>query len=264
MKRYENKFYFHLFVLTDSIVHSWAFTSTPYPLLTVFAIYLWIIYKVLPKFMENRKPYDLTQITRIYNIYQIAACTFFVEVAFRNGFSFKELWKCTDEPKYVGFVTEFDMKSSYYQWWYLFLRLSEFLETLFFILRKKFNQVSVLHVYHHMAVPFLLWIFLNHSGDRMGLVIVVVNSAVHVAMYAYYFLSSFRKIQKYTNLVKPVITAIQIIQLIVLWIHCIIALLPGCNASKLFTLQVANLAILIFMFLRFYSKSYLTNKVKSN
>lgn len=34
----------------------------------------------------------------------------------------------------------------------------EFLDTVFFILRKKFNQVSFLHVYHHCTMFILWWI----------------------------------------------------------------------------------------------------------
>ncbi|CAH1709081.1 unnamed protein product [Chironomus riparius] len=240
----------------NAIVRSWAFT-TPYPIFSVFAIYLWIVYKAGPKFMQNRKPYNLTCVTRLYNIYQIVACLCATVKAFEYGFSFKHLWKCFDEPKYVGYLDENDMNINFYLWWFIVLRLSEFLETIFFILRKKFNQVSILHVYHHISVPFLLWIFMINSGGRMELYLAILNSVVHVVMYGYYFLSSFQKYQKYTIFAKPFITAIQIAQLSVLLIHSVVALLPGCNASWLFIFQVINFLILIFMFLKFYFKSYL-------
>ena len=207
--------------------------------------------------MKNRKPFDLTFVTRLYNIFQIASCLYFIVESFRNGFSFSETWKCFDEPKYIGYFDEFTMKMSYYQWWYIFLRLSEFLETIFFILRKKFNQVSILHVYHHISIPFLLWIFLIYSGGRMEMFLVMLNSHVHVLMYGYYILSSFQMLQKFTNFIKPCITAIQIIQLFVCLIHSVVAILPGCHASWFFIFQIINFVILIFMFLKFYFKSYL-------
>ncbi|CAH1709093.1 unnamed protein product [Chironomus riparius] len=243
----------------NSIIRSWAFTSSPYPIISVSLIYLWIVFRAGPNFMKNRRPFDLTLATRLYNIFQIAGCLFFNVQAFKLGFSFYEIWKCTDEPKYIGYSDEFEMKLNYYQWWYIFLRMSEFLETIFFVLRKKFNQVSILHVYHHISIPFLLWIFLMYSGGRMELCLAIFNSHVHVIMYGYYFLSSFHKLQKYTNLLKPLITAIQILQLFILFIHCVIALLPGCHASRLFVLQAINLGLLIFMFLKFYFENYLSN-----
>ena len=41
-------------------------------------------------------------------------------------------------------------------WWYYFSKLIEFLDTIFFVLRKKNNQISFLHVYHH-ATMFPIW-----------------------------------------------------------------------------------------------------------
>lgn len=43
-------------------------------------------------------------------------------------------------------------------WWYYISKGVEFLDTAFFILRKKFNQVSFLHVYHHCTMFILWWI----------------------------------------------------------------------------------------------------------
>lgn len=41
-------------------------------------------------------------------------------------------------------------------WWFYFSKLLEFMDTFFFVLRKKNNQISFLHVYHH-ATMFPLW-----------------------------------------------------------------------------------------------------------
>ncbi len=41
-------------------------------------------------------------------------------------------------------------------WWYFFSKLIEFLDTVFFVLRKKNNQISFLHMYHH-ATMFPIW-----------------------------------------------------------------------------------------------------------
>jgi len=43
-------------------------------------------------------------------------------------------------------------------WWYYISKGVEFLDTVFFILRKKFTQVSFLHVYHHCTMFILWWI----------------------------------------------------------------------------------------------------------
>ena len=42
-------------------------------------------------------------------------------------------------------------------WWYFFSKFIDLLDTVFFIMRKKFNQVSALHVIHHSTLPWLSW-----------------------------------------------------------------------------------------------------------
>lgn len=43
-------------------------------------------------------------------------------------------------------------------WWYFISKGIEYLDTVFFILRKKFSQVTFLHVYHHCSMFTLWWI----------------------------------------------------------------------------------------------------------
>jgi GNS1/SUR4 family len=43
-------------------------------------------------------------------------------------------------------------------WWFYFSKLLEFTDTFCFIVRKKDNQLTFLHVYHHSTMPTLWWI----------------------------------------------------------------------------------------------------------
>ena len=111
-------------------------------------------------------------------------------------------------------------------WWYYFSKIIELLDTVFFILRKKNNQISFLHVYHHSTMVPLWWIgvkwyaggscklsessfltcFFNHPltypptcplSPSLTLSLsaaffsAMLNSGIHVIMYSYYFLSAF-------------------------------------------------------------------------
>lgn len=46
-------------------------------------------------------------------------------------------------------------------WWYYFSKLIEFLDTIFFVLRKKTSQITFLHVYHHASMFNIWWCVLN-------------------------------------------------------------------------------------------------------
>jgi GNS1/SUR4 family len=213
--------------------------------------------------MESREAFKLNNVTRIYNLFQILACFYFVVSISSLEFAFNFIWKCNSIP-----VTEEDklpkdrIRYLHLYWWFLLLRASECFETVVFVLRKKQTQVSVLHVYHHIAVVALLWMFLKYSGGMGEAIFAIFNSSVHVLMYSYYFFSSFETFKKATSKVKPLITAVQIFQLIVLFVYCTL-LIFRCQVSKVYHLQAANLAMLVFLFLKFFIKSFLQKRKKS-
>ncbi|KAF8781857.1 Elongation of very long chain fatty acids like protein [Argiope bruennichi] len=51
----------------------------------------------------------------------------------------------------------FSLRFQHLAWLILLNKLSDLLDTVFFVLRKKNNQVSILHVIHHITMPLLLW-----------------------------------------------------------------------------------------------------------
>ena len=42
-------------------------------------------------------------------------------------------------------------------WWYFFSKFIDYLDSLFFLLRKKFTHLSMLHVIHHGIMPLTAW-----------------------------------------------------------------------------------------------------------
>lgn len=68
----------------------------------------------------------------------------------------------------------------------------------FFILRKKQNQVTFLHVYHHTITSICSWLYVKFLPGQQGAVIIFLNSLVHVIMYTYYLISALGpKYKKY-------------------------------------------------------------------
>uniref|UniRef100_A0A8B9P6Z4 Elongation of very long chain fatty acids protein n=1 Tax=Apteryx owenii TaxID=8824 RepID=A0A8B9P6Z4_APTOW len=60
----------------------------------------------------------------------------------------------------------------------------------FFILRKKQEQVIFLHVYHHGIMLFNWWSGVKYVPGGQAFFIGMLNSFVHIFMYAYYALAS--------------------------------------------------------------------------
>lgn len=87
-----------MFYVLDPEVDSWPLMGSPYPIISIFLLYLYIVLKAGPKFMESRKPYNLITITRIYNIYQIAMCIHTLMKVPDSEFSIKYGWTCVNTP----------------------------------------------------------------------------------------------------------------------------------------------------------------------
>lgn len=147
--------------------------------------------------MEKRKPYNLKGLLAVYNLVQVFACAFLIHgVSNRINYclfnslqkknvillfsinnltiffsfkilktdnSFLQFWKChsvdyRSEPKALTILT--------YTYLTFLLKLVELVETVFFVLRKKNNQVSKLHVYHHVSTATLGWIMVKYNGGK--------------------------------------------------------------------------------------------------
>lgn len=55
------------------------------------------------------------------------------------------------------------MYEAYVGYSYFILKLIDYLDTVFFILRKKWAQVSFLHVYHHVMTSVVAYIFMLYA-----------------------------------------------------------------------------------------------------
>lgn len=136
--------------------------GSPVPLILIFGTYVCFVLSIGPQYMKDRKPAKLNGFIRGYNVFQIIACIFFVAWSINRGVSYKSTWRCSQnrtDPESV-------MELCQITWYFMILRLLELSETAVFVLRKKQNQVSVLHVYHHISTVVLLWLFLKYSPSK--------------------------------------------------------------------------------------------------
>ncbi|XP_062556586.1 elongation of very long chain fatty acids protein 4-like [Armigeres subalbatus] len=222
---------------------------------TIIAVYLMAVLKFGPRFMENRKPYDLKNWIRLYNLVQIAA---------NSAFFLYEIYLLIKRPNfsYVCQPVDFSRAASGYEelyisYAYFLLKVLDLADTMFFVLRKKTSHVSFLHVYHHAIMVTMTYLGVLFVPGGHIYLLGLWNTLVHAVMYTYYYLASYGS--PLAARFKKYMTRIQLVQFIHLGIHFGRPALTGmdCGFPLLWHWIGFGQAIFILgMFLDFYIKSY--------
>ncbi|XP_068703411.1 very long chain fatty acid elongase 4-like isoform X6 [Montipora foliosa] len=152
----------HLVVSFQSLMDSgdpktadWPFVSTPWPIISFLAIYL-VIVKVGPTIMQKREACNLREVLIIYNFLLVILSVWLVYESVASAMDIPNFnFICPSLPYVIGDAKHNRLARAIYVYW--LSKFVESLETVFFILRKKNNQVSFLHVYHHSVMVVLGW-----------------------------------------------------------------------------------------------------------
>lgn len=146
-------------------------------------------------------------------------------------------------------------------WWYYFSKFTEFMDTIFFILRKKNNHVSTLHVIHHGCMPMSVWFGVKFTPGGHSTFFGLLNTFVHIVMYTYYMLAAMGpKVHPYLWW-KKYLTVFQMIQFIAVMIHAFQLLFINCNYPKAFVWWIGlHATMFFFLFNEFYQQNYQQKK----
>ncbi|XP_012288732.1 elongation of very long chain fatty acids protein AAEL008004 [Orussus abietinus] len=227
--------------------------SSPWPVLIIMTSYLYFVQTLGPRLMANRKPFNLDRIMQIYNALQIVscACLFYtgIIIAFKNNYS----WVC-QPVDYSNTPEAIEVASMV--WYYFLLKILDLADTVFFVLRKKQNQVSFLHVYHHTGMLAGTWAGVKYLAGGQVTFLGLINCFVHVIMYTHYLLTSLKMGRPWW---KKYITQMQLMQFIAILLH-FSQLLWTENCG--FPLWPAAVLIpqnlfMIILFADFYYKTYI-------
>lgn len=244
--------------LRDPRVDTWPLMASIWPTTLICIIYVYVVKVAGPKFMENREPYEIRKLMIVYNAFQ----TVF------SFWMFKESWAFFVTGDYSWHCQPVDYSNNDQAlrilrvgWWYFFSKFVDLLDTVFFIMRKKFNQVSPLHVIHHSTLPWLSWWGPRFVGGGHAVFGPFLNSGVHTVMYFYYLCAAFGpEVQKYLWW-KKYITTIQLVQFVLVFFHAIQPLFFECNFPRAASLMFAGTGLQYFiLFSMFYKKTYNTKK----
>ncbi len=132
----------------------------------------------------------------------------------------------------------------------------EFGDTLFFILRTRFRQLTLLHVYHHVSITLITALFLRYDVNGDNYLPAAANSFVHVLMYSHYLAAAFGV----DTFWKKQLTSLQLVQFGGVLAQSAVAAWrgPACGFPEwLKAVMVAYQVSMLALFGAFFVNSYL-------
>eukprot|EP00939_MAST-03C_sp_MAST-3C-sp1_P004715 g4715.t1 len=172
----------------------------------VYIVMVFYLPKILPrkKIFSNLRPllasWNLT--LAIFSILGASRCLpKFLQVYQKGGWIYSV---CGD----VGYL---DGPSGLWMSLFIYSKFFELIDTVFLLLNKR--EVIFLHWFHHLTVLLYCWHAFCY-GVSSGLWFATMNYVVHSVMYTYYFLMVFRSVRKFVRPVAPLITTVQLLQMV--------------------------------------------------
>lgn len=239
---------------SDPRVKDWFMMSSPIPTFLLCVFYAYFSKSLGPKLMAKRNAMDLRKILVWYNLFQTLFSAWICYEYLMSGWWGHYNLKC--QP--VDYSNSpMALRMARICWWYYISKFTEFFDTLFFILRKKTQHVSTLHVIHHGCMPFSVWLGLKFAPGGHSTFFALLNAFVHIVMYFYYMIAAMGpKYQKYIWW-KKYLTSFQMVQFVAIFTHQFQLLFRECDYPKGFMVWIGLHGVMFLcLFSDFYKAKY--------
>ncbi|XP_046477984.1 very long chain fatty acid elongase AAEL008004 [Neodiprion pinetum] len=249
------RFYQRLFYeWADVRTKDWFLMGSPVPGASIMFGYLYFVLSWGPRHMEHRKPYQLKNVLILYNLFQVILSIWLFCEGLDAAWLTKYSWKC--EP--VDFSNSPEaLRVARGVYIYFLAKISELLDTVFFVLRKKDRQISFLHMYHHTVMPLVAWGATKYYPGGHGTFIGIINTFVHIVMYTYYLLAAMLPQYQAYLWWKKYITTLQMGQFCIAFLHSLQLLIYDCDYPKWSLMIILpNVTFFYLLFADFYNKAY--------
>ncbi|XP_046394925.1 elongation of very long chain fatty acids protein AAEL008004-like [Ischnura elegans] len=240
---------------SDPRVQDWPLMSSPLPTLLICMSYVYFVKWLGPRLMHHQKSFNMRGVLAFYNVFQVSynAWLFYegVTIWTRNRYNFRCQpvdYSNTPAAKHIAAMC----------WWYYICKLTEFFDTISFVLRKKNDHISWLHVIHHGTMPLSVWFGVKFTPGGHSIFFGMLNTFVHIMMYSYYFLASLGpKYQKYIWW-KKYLTTLQMTHFVLIMLHSFQLLFrENCEYPVFFVWWIGCHAILFYVFFTgFFKEKY--------
>ncbi|XP_055708784.1 elongation of very long chain fatty acids protein 5-like [Phlebotomus papatasi] len=173
---------------TDVRTRGWFMVNNSNVIILTTVAYLLLV-RLGKRIMKKRQPFQLKKIILIYNICVAIASAYIMYELYMSTTLLKFSWFCSFK-KPMDDSDPNEMRLATAIWLYYLTKYVETLDSFFFVLRKKNNQLSGLHLYHHSMMILYAGLTVKWYPVEMTYSPCMINSGVHVIMYIYYGLST--------------------------------------------------------------------------
>ena len=240
----------------DPRTSGWLLMSSPVWGWVLAGVYLSVIF-VGKRVMASREALSVRPLVLGYNAAMVGLNLYMAVEIFRNAFFVLGYgFRCNGvdySARGAGMAAVL--------WWFYASKFIEFLDTIFFVVRKKNGLITFLHLYHHTTMPLLWWIAIRFTPGGECFMSAMINSCVHVIMYSYYGLKALG----YDVWWKRYLTQIQMAQFCFLMFHASYGAVFDCGVFPTWMAYalVAYMISMLSLFLNFYLRSYSGPKSKA-
>ncbi|XP_060019933.1 elongation of very long chain fatty acids protein 2 [Lagenorhynchus albirostris] len=254
-----NAFLDNMFGPRDSRVRGWFLLDSYLPTFSLTVLYLLSIW-LGNRYMRSRPALSLRGVLTLYNLGITLLSAYMLAELILSSWEGGYNLQCQD----LTSAGEADIRVAEVLWWYYFSKLIEFLDTIFFVLRKKTSQITFLHVYHHASMFNIWWCVLNWIPCGQSFFGPTLNSFIHILMYTYYGLSVFPSMRKYLWW-KKYLTQAQLVQFVLTVTHTMSAVVRPCGFPfGCLIFQSSYMLTLVILFLNFYVQTYRKKPMKKD
>jgi elongation of very long chain fatty acids protein 7 len=146
----------------DPRVHGWFLMSNPFPTIACSLFYLYAV-KAGVRHMRNRPAFELRSCLVVYNCLLVALSAWIFVEGGRNGWFGHYNYACAecdheDNDKNQRMVSIVHV--------YYLSKFIEMLDTMFFVLRKKNDLLTKLHLVHHGLLPISCWFTVKYVPGK--------------------------------------------------------------------------------------------------
>ena len=149
-----NYSYSQIMAKSDKRLENWPLMQSPLSTITLCCLYVYIVKYFGPQYMKNREPFNVKKLMIVYNFLMIIISILLVYFYGKHGWLNNYSYKCQPVDYSNSYHALGMAKTCYF---YYIVKYLEFIDTFFFVLRKKYNQITTLHVIHHGVMPFSVW-----------------------------------------------------------------------------------------------------------